>query len=180
MISITTKTGDAGETSLASDQRLPKTHPVFDAIGTVDELNSWLGLLVAEFEDSFSAQKTFLLKVQDTLFYLGAELAQAPKTKLNSSQLKSLESQAQKLEMKLKDRWHTKFLLPGGTNLAAKIDIARSVCRRCERSVFALSEVQETRPLLMKYLNRLSDYLYLLRTAVNARGEYGEKEFEAR
>ncbi len=176
-ISISTKTGDSGETGLANGERLPKTHPVFEAIGSVDELNSHLGLLAVLFETEFANYRKTILKIQDRLFYLGAELAKSPKVKLQKRHLTELEKKAKELEELMKDDWHSQFLLPGGTHLGAELDIARSVCRRVERSVVELNQVVTIRPLLLQYLNRLSDYLYLLRTYVNAQLKYGEQKF---
>ncbi|MEN8252874.1 MAG: cob(I)yrinic acid a,c-diamide adenosyltransferase [Patescibacteria group bacterium] len=179
MNSISTKTGDKGQSGLISGERMSKDASFFDAIGTVDELNSWLGFVVSKFDNNFPKNKKFLLKVQNTLFYIGAELAKSPKVKLTSRHLKILELRASDLEFELKAKWHDKFLLPGGTELAGVLDIARSVCRRTERVLVAHSKNQKIRPLILKYLNRLSDYLYLLRTYINAKYEYGEREFEA-
>jgi cob(I)alamin adenosyltransferase len=179
MQSISTKTGDEGQSGLISGERLSKDDSFFEAIGTVDELNSWLGYAVSQFDDNFPQDKKFILKIQDTLFYIGAELAKSPKVKLTNKHLENLETKASNLELELKDSWHTKFLLPGGSKLAGVLDIARSVCRRSERVLVAHSKNAKVRPLVLKYLNRLSDYLYLLRTYVNAQYEYGEREFEA-
>ena len=179
MISISTKTGDKGESGLISGERLSKDASFFEAIGTVDELNSWLGFVVSKFDNNFPSERKFILKIQNTLFYIGAELAKSPKVKLTTRHLETLEKKASSLELELKSQWHDKFLLPGGTELAGVLDIARSVCRRSERVLVAHSQNQKLRPLILKYLNRLSDYLYLLRTYVNAKYEYGEREFKA-
>lgn len=180
MTSISTKTGDKGETSLASGRRVPKDDLIFAAIGTVDELNSWLGLVVAKFGEQFGREKKQLLKVQDDLFYLGAELAQSPTTKLKSASLGWVERGVEKLQTLMSDDWHSKFLLPGGTELGAYLDIARTVCRRAERKLVALNNRESVRPLLIKYLNRLSDYLYVLRCFVNHSAEYKEKQFNSK
>ena len=179
MKSISTKTGDRGKSGLISGERMSKDASFFEAIGSVDELNSWLGYVVSQFDSNFPQDKRFLLKVQNTLFYLGAELAKSPKVKLTSQHLKDLELRAIDLELKLKASWHNKFLLPGGTELAGVLDITRAICRRTERVLVAHSKNAKVRPLILKYLNRLSDYLYLLRTYVNAQYEYGEREFNS-
>ena len=178
LINVSTKTGDKGESGLISGERVTKHQPVFMAIGEVDELNSWLGLIVAQFGAEFAAHKDFLLGVQDTLFYLGAELARSKKTKLTLPMVTELEQQSNELQKLLADDWHTKFLLPGGTVLGGYLDIARTVCRRTERSVVALAQQEDIRPVVFQYLNRLSDYLYILRCFINHALEYQEKKFE--
>ncbi len=180
MLSVTTKTGDQGQSGLANGQRLPKADPVFEAIGTLDELNSWLGLVCTKLDGDFSEQQQFLYQVQTTLFDVGAEVARSPKTALRGAQLQTLEDMADSLQQTMEDQWHTKFLLPGGTESAAVIDIARTVCRRCERVLVAYAQTEQLSPLILKYLNRLSDYLYILRCHVNAKAEYSEKQFIAK
>jgi len=178
LIKVSTKTGDAGQSGLISGERLGKQHLRFQAIGDVDELNSWLGLIVAKFASEFAIHKEFLLEVQDTLFYLGAELAKSPKVKLQAVQVDELEVRSDQLQAELAEGWHNQFLLPGGTELGGYLDIARTVCRRAERSVVALAQEEEIRPVVFQYLNRLSDYLYILRCFVNHALEYQEKRFE--
>ncbi len=177
MIAVSTKTGDKGETSLASGQRLTKTNIIFAAVGDLDELNSWLGLLAVKFGSEFKQYRDQLYVIQDTLFYLGAELAASPTTKLDEKMLAKLEKQSDQLQKLMAQDWHTKFLLPGGTELGAYLDIARTVCRRAERSVVTLSVKSPVRPVVLQYLNRLSDYLYILRCFVNHALEYQEKMF---
>lgn len=180
MIAVSTKTGDQGKTSLADGRRLAKTDVVFAAIGDLDELNSWLGLLAVKFGSEFQKYRDQLYLIQDTLFYLGAELAASPTTKLDAKMLAKLEKQSDQLQKLMAKDWHTKFLLPGGTELGAYLDIARTVCRRAERSVVALADKIEIRPIVLQYLNRLSDYLYILRCFINHALEYQEKKFEKR
>lgn len=180
MLSISTKTGDQGESGLADGTRLPKDDLVFEVIGTLDELNSWLGLVAAVMETRFPSLRSFLLTVQDTMFYIGAEVARSPKAKLKKSQLTALEQAATALQDQMKDDWHTQFLLPGGTALGAHLDLARSVCRRLERLLVALDRRDSINPVLIKYCNRLSDYIYLVRVYVNHQDAYQEKKFEVR
>lgn len=177
VLSVSTKTGDKGSSSLANGVRMPKDHPVFEAIGTLDELNSWLGLITAELADEFSQYKELLLSVQDTLFYLGAELAQSPTTTLEARSVRQLERAADKLQLTMADGWHHRFLLPGGTTMGAYLDIARTVCRRAERAVVGLQQELPVRPVVLRYLNRLSDYLYVLRCFINHALQYEEKQF---
>lgn len=176
-ISITTKQGDRGNSRVADGTQYSKNHPVFEAIGTLDELNSWLGLIVAELADEFGEFKTLLLSVQDTLFYLGAELAQSPTTKLKQSSVQTLERASKKLQKTMAEGWHNKFLLPGGTTMGAHLDLARTVCRRAERAVVTLHATHPVRPVVLRYLNRLSDYLYVLRCYINHSLQYQEKQF---
>ncbi len=177
-ISISTKTGDDGTTGLANGIRVRKDAPIMEVIGTLDELNSWLGLIAAQAGSEFPAQRNYLYDIQDTLFYIGAEVAQSPKTKLQKKSLTALEKQADQLQAAMAEGWHTKFLLPGGTVLGSYLDIARTVSRRLERRVITLQQEQHTSEIVLQYLNRLSDYLYLLRCFVNTAVEYREQQFE--
>lgn len=180
MISISTKTGDRGQTGLANSQRVDKDSPIIEAVGAVDELNSWLGLIIATThgDQDFKQHRRFLLNVQQQLLVIGSELAQSPRPQLQKSDLKHLESTANQLQQSLADRWHTKFLYPGGSPLAARFDIARTVCRRAERRLVELNRHQSLSPLLIKYLNRLSDYLYILRCWANSVADLKEIEFK--
>lgn len=177
MISVTTKTGDKGSTGLANGERLPKSDLLFEVIGTLDELNSWLGLVAVKLGKAGQAHRDWLYSIQDTLFYVGAELARSPKAKLAESQVEALEAYGKELEEKMPGEWHTQFLLPGGTELGAQLDIARTVCRRCERLVVHYSQAQTVSPVILRYVNRLSDFLYLLRCFVNQQQQYHEKKF---
>lgn len=178
LIKVSTKTGDKGESGLISGERLPKDNVLFAAIGDVDELNSWLGLIAAKCGTQFAAHQQFLYQVQDTLFYLGAELAKSPKTKVKSEHITQLETESDVLQTAMVDGWHNKFLLPGGTELGGYLDVTRTVCRRAERSVVALSQTQPVRAVVLQYLNRLSDYLYVLRCFINHSLQYAEQQFD--
>lgn len=179
-ISITTKTGDAGQSGLANGQRTGKDDQIFEVIGTLDEINSWLGLVAAKFGTGFETHQKQLYQIQDTLFYIGAEVARSPKAKLTSRQVEQLETWQAYLQEELADNWHTKFVLPGGTELGGYLDIARTVCRRGERVAVAYSQKNPLSPIIIQYLNRLSDYLYLLRCFVNQKAEYQEQEFDVK
>ena len=179
MRSISTKTGDKGESGLANGERLSKSEPIFEILGTQDELNSWIGLSLAKLSDHFADQKKFLLEVQTTLFYIGAELARSPKTKLTLTHLTKLEERSENLQKLMGDGWTTKFLYPGGNEAAAVIDITRTVSRRLERLVVKYTEAEKISPNIFKYLNRLSDYLFVLRCYVNHQENYQEKKFES-
>jgi cob(I)alamin adenosyltransferase len=178
MVKVSTKTGDKGKTSLCDGSRVDKTHLLFQSIGDLDELNSHLGLVITKFDNSFYQQKKFLLFIQDKLFVIGAILARSKKVKLHSSFLIKLEKEADDLQKQMKSGWHKKFLLPGGTELAAHLDIARTVCRRFERSLFSLAKKEQVPDIILKSINRLSDYLYILRVFVNYKSEVVEQEFD--
>jgi cob(I)alamin adenosyltransferase len=181
-MSITTKTGDKGKTSLANGERTDKSDPLFHLIGNLDELSSWIGLLAASINGSksYSSHLSFLLEIQHILYIISAELVKAKKNRnrvlLPEEKLTLLEKQCQKLETELEQNIHQRFLYPGGCELAAKTDIARAVCRRAERSLVHYSGKSEVRPLLLAVCNRLSDYLYLLRCHINQ--QEGVEELE--
>lgn len=176
---ISTKTGDKGETSLASGERVAKSSSQIELIGELDELNSWLGLVVAQLKASqlkVEFHIDLLMEMQNTLFYVGAMVADSP-VKFPQEQLTKIEQAAKDVQDLLADNWHHQFLLPGGTVLGAQIDIARTVCRRAERRAVAFSLEHAMDEVNLKCLNRLSDYLYVLRCLVNQQLSYSEKKF---
>jgi len=163
---IYTKTGDKGTTMLFGGGRVPKHHVRIESYGTVDELNSYLGLLHAQSSDSLHRQ--WLEEIQNRLFTLGAILATDPsKDKVKSPNL--LESDVELLEQAI-DKMNetlpplTNFVLPGGHPTTAHCHIARCICRRAERRVTHLTEIEpDTVPaIVVRYLNRLSDFLFVL------------------
>ena len=161
---IYTKTGDKGETSLIGGTRVPKYHLRIEAYGTIDELNSWLGLLRDLPVDEQS--KTVLLELQDRLFTIGSLLASDPvKGKMKLPELKEEDIQLMEKEI---DRMTAllpelkSFVLPGGHAAVSYAHIARCVCRRAERLVVHLSEESPVDPRITIFLNRLSDYLFTL------------------
>lgn len=161
---IYTRTGDAGETSLIGGTRVPKHHIKIEAYGTVDELNSYIGLLRDSFDDAHT--RDTLYQIQDALFVIGSHLAE-DKSK-SVMQLPSLDADgATRLENEI-DAMNGVlpelkfFILPGGHPVASHAHIARCVCRRAERCVTHLSETEPIDDGLIKYLNRLSDYLFTL------------------
>lgn len=171
MLSVTTKTGDAGKSSLANGKRVSKSDLSFEVIGTLDELNSHLGKVVSQFRPHASHEELkdsflFLQKIQKQLFVLGGYVAHAG-SKLSEDFLKKLEENTNFVQQKMAEDWHSRFVLPGGHDLAAELDIARTVCRRLERRCVEYSEGQEVNPLFLQTVNRLSDYLYVLRCFVN-------------
>ncbi len=161
---IYTKTGDAGETSLFGGKRVLKSDLRIDAYGTVDELNSWIGLIADQ--DEQNLRKSFLREIQDRLFTIGSELAADPekpklkKPDLHESDVQLLEQAMDQMDEELPEMRN--FILPGGNLKASQIHIARCVCRRAERLVVALHTEQAVAPLVLLYLNRLSDYLFVL------------------
>lgn len=179
MISISTKTGDKGESGLANGTRIVKDALIFDVLGTLDELNSWIGLSLTSIDTSFKEQRDFLFQIQDTLFYIGAELAASPTASFDPSQLKVLDSKCEELQQVMEDNWVTKFLLPGGTPAAAQLDVTRCVCRRLERLLVSLNQRSPLRSELLAYINRLSDYFYVLRCFVNLQADYKEHPFDS-
>ena len=168
---IYTRGGDAGETSLGDMSRVPKTHPLLAAYGTSDELNAHLGLVLAGgVPDALVAP---LQRIQNELFDLGADLA-VPFTADNEGRLRVTQEQIDGLEA-LCDRFNEglpelkSFILPGGTEAAARLHVCRTVCRRAEREAIAAQAAGEPlNPLAVVYLNRLSDLLFILSRAANA------------
>ncbi|HEX8548630.1 MAG TPA: cob(I)yrinic acid a,c-diamide adenosyltransferase [Cytophagaceae bacterium] len=161
---IYTKTGDAGDTSLYGGKRVRKSDLRIDAYGTVDELNSYIGLLRDyTINDPY---KEDLIKIQDRLFTIGAILAADPDKKglklppLHASDVLLLEESIDRMDATLEPMKF--FILPGGHKEVSFCHIARCVCRRAERIVIALEESEAVNPLVIIYLNRLSDYLFVL------------------
>ncbi|MEZ4287114.1 MAG: cob(I)yrinic acid a,c-diamide adenosyltransferase [Polyangiales bacterium] len=169
---IYTKTGDSGETGLFGGARLSKAALRVDSYGQVDELNSVIGLALSQSIDESVA--TLLRGIQSELFQLGAELATVP-GKLDKLSIALIdEPLIQALEMAI-DRYEEQleplknFVLPGGTQSAAALHYARCVCRRAERRVVELMQTEDVRELVVVYLNRLSDLLFVLARFENHR-----------
>jgi cob(I)alamin adenosyltransferase len=161
---IYTKTGDKGQTSLIGGSRVPKNHDRINAYGTVDELNSWIGLL-SDQEVNISI-KPVLKEIQDRLFTIGSNLATEPGKTIKSipvlleEDVLILEKEIDKMNEILPEMRN--FILPGGHPSVSYGHIARCVCRRAERLVIGLSLDEQVDDLIIKYLNRLSDYLFVL------------------
>ncbi len=174
---VYTRAGDKGTTSLVGGTRVSKTSPRLEAYGTVDELNSWLGLIAAYPAQLPPEAPDTLLMAMNTLFDLGAILATEPESKwqpapLNPARVRDLETAIDILDERLPR--HNRFILPGGTPLSAKTHIARSVARRAERRIIALAgelaqenPPQAIDPAVLEFVNRLSDYLFVLARAIN-------------
>lgn len=179
---IYTKTGDKGETSLYGGTRVSKAAARVESYGTLDELNAFIGLAKAEISDEKVLSQ--LQKIQFDLFTVGSEAA-TPTDKMflanGKSRLDLLISEEEIIEL---EHWMDDldaeleplrfFILPSGGKAAATIHVCRTVCRRAERSMVFLSETEEVRPELIKYLNRLSDYLFVLARYISKIS--GEKE----
>jgi cob(I)alamin adenosyltransferase len=160
---IYTKTGDKGETGLFGGKRLPKYHLRIEAYGTVDELNAHLGLVRDSLVDETT--RDVLKEIQDRLFTIGANLASDPDKSMNTpdlldSDVEALEQQMDQMDAHLPPLKN--FILPGGHPSVSYCHIARTVCRRAERQVVALAVNEPVEEILLRYLNRLSDYLFVL------------------
>ena len=179
---IYTKTGDKGETSLYGGTRVSKAAARVESYGTLDELNAFIGLAKAEISDEKVSSQ--LQKIQFDLFTVGSE-ATTPTDKMflanGKSRLDLLISEEEIMEL---ERWMDDldaeleplqfFILPSGGKAAASVHVCRTVCRRAERAMVYLNETEEVRPELIKYLNRLSDYLFILARYISKIS--GEKE----
>ena len=172
---IYTKTGDQGETALGDGTRVPKNHPRVAAYGTVDELNSVLGVLLAQIP---ALPEAGLIRgIQNDLFDVGADLClpqsasrpSKPPLRVRPEQAERLEKAIDGLNANLAPL--TSFVLPGGQPAAAWCHLARTICRRAERAVVALSQVEPINPQTVIYLNRLSDLLFVLARVSNAGGQ---------
>ncbi len=165
---IYTRTGDTGETSLGDGSRVPKLDPRIGAFGTVDELNSLIGLVLAASSDA--EQRSTLERIQNELFDLGADLSVpfgiGDRLRIEQPAIERLEADCDRFNADLAPL--RSFVLPGGTEAAARLQVARAVCRRAEREALAASAQIEINPLALVYLNRLSDLLFILARAANA------------
>ncbi len=182
---IYTRKGDGGETSLFGGRRVSKDELRVEAYGTVDELNSALGLVAARLPTELEEWRGSLIAIQSDLFTIGAILA-TPKTgaakpehipELTEARVEGLEDWIDKLDEELPPL--KAFVRPGGSELAATLHLARSVARRSERRVVALAKGEEVEPVVIKYLNRLSDFLFTLARAANVRQGVADVEWHA-
>lgn len=178
-LKIYTKTGDAGDTGLFGGGRVPKDHPRVIAYGDVDELNACLGM--ARAVEMMPRIDEVIAPVQRDLFALGALLAtpdqekmreQLQKARISDARVAQLEQAIDDGEAELEPL--KAFILPGGTPKAAALHVARTVCRRAERAVIALQRESEVPAIVVVYLNRLSDLLFVLARVANRRAGAGE------
>jgi cob(I)alamin adenosyltransferase len=180
MAKIYTKTGDKGKTALVGGTRVSKGDIRIEAYGTVDELNSWIGLL-SDITDS-EERKLFLRFIQNHLFNIGSHLAtESGNTKsflpkLSDLPILRLEEEIDKMQADLMPLKH--FILPGGHPIVSQIHIARTVCRRTERCVVRLNEQEDVSHLIVELLNRLSDYLFVLARMAAKELEIQEHKWE--
>lgn len=175
--SVYTRTGDGIHTSIIGGERIPKYSLRLEAYGTVDELSSFIGNLVAD-DSVIDQQRIDLLKVQNMLFNIGGYLATPPSirksevpglTQDNISQMENwidfMDDQLPKLN---------NFIIPGGCKASAKANMARTVCRRAERRIIQLADQEEINPLVIAYINRLSDYLFVIGRYLNKFANFEE------
>jgi cob(I)alamin adenosyltransferase len=180
VVKIYTKTGDEGETGLLGGARVSKAAPRVAAYGEVDELNAWLGLVRAS--NAGEQLSAMLDRIQRDLFALGSRLAdpagkvtgRVEKTAVTASDITRLEEWIDRLESELPPL--RRFILAGGSAAGASLHVARTVCRRAERSVVALGP-DAVEPELLVYLNRLSDLLFVMARAANRRDGVPESEW---
>ena len=174
---VYTKTGDDGTTGLFGGARVPKHHIRIESYGTVDELNSYIGLVRHRDIDPFA--KETLAEIQDRLFTIGSILASDPSKSnldvpdLHESDIEFLEKEIDRMNETLPEM--RSFVLPGGNDTISFCHIARTVCRRAERLTVLLNENEPISPIVIKYLNRLSDYLFVLSRKITQYNE--EKKF---
>jgi cob(I)alamin adenosyltransferase len=167
---IYTGGGDRGETSLGDGTRVPKVDCRIAAFGAVDELNSHIGLALAA--DLPDGMREVLTRVQNELFDLGADLSVpfgvTDRLRISDEQISALERDCDRFNADLPDL--TSFVLPGGSEAAARLHVARAVCRRAEREALEAAEQMDINQLALVYLNRLSDLLFILARTANAGG----------
>lgn len=169
MAKIYSKTGDGGQTGLIGGKRVPKNNIRVEAYGTVDEANALLGVLLARYP--FFPHREELEALQHMLFEIGAVLARhpvgqaLPAIAMTENDVKHLEELIDELTADLPPQ--TQFILPGGSELAGWLHVVRTVVRRAERRVVTVMQHDEVPPIVVKYLNRLADYLFTLARAVN-------------
>lgn len=163
-MSIYTRTGDTGSTSLFGGKRVLKCEELVDVYGSIDELNSWVGLISAQC--TVYSEQDFLKKIQSDLFTIGSTLAgwKGDLASLNV-RIKEMEARIDVMEKDLSPIRN--FILPGGSVLGARTHIVRAICRRVERQTVSLLQKQPVDPVIVKYLNRLSDLFFMLARFIN-------------
>ncbi|REK49760.1 MAG: cob(I)yrinic acid a,c-diamide adenosyltransferase [Bacteroidetes bacterium] len=179
---IYTKKGDEGQTSLIGGTRVSKSHLRIETYGTVDELNSWVGYM----RDHHGVKKhtDFLMQIQDRLFTIGSHLAADPEKskmklpEITEQDITTLENQMDIMDKSLPEM--RSFVLPGGHEAVSRCHITRCVCRRAERLVVSLSEQESAEAIIIKYLNRLSDYFFVLSRYLANELNATERPWEAR
>jgi cob(I)alamin adenosyltransferase len=181
---IYTKTGDTGSTSLIGGTKVRKNHARINAYGTVDELNAWIGLLGDQMSDTHIRE--LLREIQDRLFTMGSFLAMDPNKEVSMKIPELKENDIELLEREIDLMNETlpemkSFILPGGSVAVSTAHICRTVCRRAERVTVELDETEPvSQPLIVKYLNRLSDYLFVLARWVGHQSGMEEIKWKAK
>ena len=167
---VYTRRGDKGMTDLVGGVRIAKTHPRLEAYGTVDELSAHIGMLIAIITDE--EEKALLLRIQNNLFNVCSHLATDqsqtplyPSAILDDHETTVVEEAIDRINQLFPE--FQGFVLPGGTVAAAQAHVCRTVCRRAERRILALQEVATVNPEIVQYVNRLSDYLFVLAKKIN-------------
>ena len=163
---VYTRGGDKGKTSLGDGSRVPKTDKVIIALANIEELNANLGYVICKLPREY---RNIFLKIQNDLFDLGADII-TPKTKKKSLRIKksyiiNLENEIDKILSKLPSL--RSFILPGGTEISSRIHVARTVCRRCETAILELNRKKTVNSEILKYINRLSDFLFVVARKIN-------------
>lgn len=177
---IYTRTGDDGTTCLFDGTRVSKSHQRVDAYGDIDETNAILGLVISSSQDM--SVNELLLKIQKDLFALGAQLAnpkhqkQKSKADFTDEKILFLEQAIDQADSEIDPIKY--FILHGGTITAAYLDLARTVCRRAERKMVLLAQTETVEPVLITYVNRLSDLLFMLARLVNKRQNVRDREWK--
>ena len=174
---VYTRGGDMGKTSLVGGQRVSKASERLEAYGTVDELSSHLGLLASMLPDG--DDKALIIRIQNSLFNVCTNLATdqeqtalSPSAYLPEGEIELVEQKIDEIMKLLPEKQG--FVLPGGTKEAALAHVCRTVCRRAERCIVALSEVAKISPEVLQYVNRLSDYLFVLAKKINFNANQSE------
>lgn len=174
---VYTRTGDRGSTSIVGGERLSKAAPRIDAYGTVDELNSWIGLLIAD-GDCPDEQRRLMTDVQSRLFDIGGRLAGTPTAGITEENIAAIEADIDAMDARLPAL--TQFVLPGGSRLAAQANIARTVCRRAERLIVGVADSIGLEPQPLIFINRLSDWLFTFGRFCNKIAGIEEKFWQKR
>ncbi len=174
---VYTRGGDMGKTSLVGGQRVSKASERLEAYGTVDELSSHLGLLASQLPDG--DDKAVIIRIQNCLFNVCTNLATdqeqtalSPSAYLPDGEIELVEQKIDEIMKLLPEKQG--FVLPGGTKVASQAHVCRTVCRRAERRIVALSEVAVISPEVLQYVNRLSDYLFVLAKKINFNAHHSE------
>ena len=160
---VTTKTGDKGTTGMADGERVSKSDPRIESIGEIDELNSLIGYL--DSITNSSKYKPTFNRIQNCLFDIGGSLSMGTNSAIDEEEIEFLEEQLNLFNEELPDLKN--FILPGGATASAMAQLARSVCRRCERSLVSLNEKNIIEENKLIYINRLSDLLFVIARSIN-------------